>query len=849
MAATPKTTSSFGAAKAMRWAMRCGLAVIALIVIALILPFLIDLNHFKPQIQAVVQDKVNAHLDFESARLQIIPGLGVKLKKVSVENNDPDFNGTKLFYVDEVFFAVELMPLLRKTFSGQVLIAGPEIIFARKGLKNNAAALAKPAKADTTAAPSPAAEAPTDPAKQAEMMKMVKDSVVIESFEITNASLIVKDLLADGSKQPVKITDLNLKISNIGLDRDIKTELSTITAVQQGNIKVTGPIKISVNNRVKMDGAGFQEAIFDGKVDLDQLDINAMDAFLKPKGTALNIAFKGNVTPKTATFDDLKFNLHNLVMTSRVQVKDMTSLLTDAIFTLKNDDLSQLGTLLPQHKNLLMKGTMALDASINGPLSDFKTVKSVLNFNTKLANSDLSLALKVDSLEPYRINLAVQSNRIDAGALLKPFMPAKKDGAADGGSGSQAVGSGSVAEAAEKEFELSPEIKKMLTGANIAAKVTMGEFLYDKIQLNTFVLDTQLNGLKAELKELSLNGFGGNVRTAGVVDLGPTPITFANKFAINQVRAEEFIAFVKPEHKDLLKGALTITLDADGKGTTRTSLSKTLNGKGTFQLQNGELHTPSVAQAMQEEFDKFVGGLSIVSAGGKAFDDVQKILDNPLLKSLPLGKGQGFDVAKYKAQYQGITKVNIADKASINRDIKDIKGVLEIKDGRIYIESKDELGSGTFAMKTSVGIDSTLGGGGVFTANDALKSKMKSQSPYATLLFDDKNNLALNLTLSGLVNDPKVGVDTAAIRERFMRNAQALVEKEVKKGAEDYVNKLLGGQKDALAAEAKKKLAEAQAKAKAEIDTQKKTGEAKAKAEVKKGLEKQKGKLKLPFGK
>lgn len=853
----PEATKPSRTKKSFKWMIRIGGTIVLLIVLALILPFLIDLNQFKPQIQQVVSDNANVRLDFASARLQILPGLGVKLKKVSIENTDPIFNGTKIFAVDEVFFQTDLMPLLKKKFSGEIRIVEPEIVFATKGVKNNAASIAKPAPANAPApTPTPAPqEKPADPAKQAEMMKTIKDSVVIRSFEIRKAALTMRNLSAPENKTPIRITDLNLKITNIGLDRDITTELSTMTAVSEAGAQVKGPFRIGVLTRVKMDGAAFGLATFEGKVDLDQIDINFRNAFLKPKGTALNLMFKGQATPNSAVVEDMRLNLHNLSLTSKVNVRDLKSLLTEASFALQNDDLSQLGILLPQHKNLLTRGSIKLDATVNGPLADFKAVKTNLNFATALSNSDLRLALKVDSLEPYRIDLGVTSNRIDAGALLKPFMPPKTEGeeapktadASKPTDASKTPAKDAPPAPPAKDFELSPELKAMLAGADISARVNMGEFLYDKIQLTKFVLDAHLEGVKAQLKELSLNGFGGNVRTSGLVDLGPSPITFANKFAINQVRAEEFVAFIKPEHKDVLKGKLTINLDADGKGTTMPTLNKTLNGKGSFQLQDGELHTPSIAQQMQGEFDKFVGGLSIVGAGGKAFDDAQKILDNPLLKKIPQAQ-QGFDVNRYKAQYASITKINIADKASINRNIKDMKGDIEIKAGRIYIQTNDTIGTGTFVMNSSIGIDSTLGGGGTFTANDSLKNKMKGQSPYASLLFDDKGNLNLGLKLSGNVADPKVAVDVAPIRERFMKNAQSLVEKEVRKGAEDYLNKLLKGQKDALLGDAKKKLQEAQAKAQAEAAAKRKEAEDKGKNEAKKELEKQKSKLKLPFG-
>ena len=162
-----------------KWILGTGVTLTLLLGLALILPFLIDFSHFKPQIQAVVSGAVNAKVDFTSARLQVLPGLGVKIKGVTVENTDPVFNGTKLFAVDEVFFQTELMPLFQKQFRGEILIAKPEIVMARKGLQNNLGALAKPS--DGTQAETPPAEekAPADPKAQEDLMKLIKESVVI----------------------------------------------------------------------------------------------------------------------------------------------------------------------------------------------------------------------------------------------------------------------------------------------------------------------------------------------------------------------------------------------------------------------------------------------------------------------------------------------------------------------------------------------------------------------------------------------------------------------------------------------------------------------------------------------
>lgn len=123
--------------KLLKWVGGAVALLLALVAVALVLPFLVDLNKFKPQIQAAVSQQTNAQVDFESARLTILTGLGVKLSKVSVVNTDPTFKGTKLFSVDDVVFYTELGPLLKKRFVGTVVIDKPEIVFATHGLKSN----------------------------------------------------------------------------------------------------------------------------------------------------------------------------------------------------------------------------------------------------------------------------------------------------------------------------------------------------------------------------------------------------------------------------------------------------------------------------------------------------------------------------------------------------------------------------------------------------------------------------------------------------------------------------------------------------------------------------------------
>ena len=862
--------------------------LVVLIITAIVLPFVIDLNKFKPQIQNAVSDKVNAKVEFESARLTILTGLGVKLKKVSIENTDSEFSGTRLFYVDDLYFHVELWPLLKKKVIGYIEINRPEILVARRGLKNNIAVLPKPAAEGSgsngsssgganTAPPSQKAppKTPADEPKTAEQIQKQKDTiedlkknVVLKTLEIKNASVTIKDFQTTGAVEPLKISDLNILVNNIGVDRDIHVSITTETAVNEPGVRVSGPIEVLLTTQVNLEGTQFKKATFKGKFDLDKLNINARDAFVKSSSIPLNLSFDGSATPNTVEIDKANLRLHSVDVDAKVSVSDLKTLQTLAQVGVNSKDLQKLGDLLPQHKNLLLNASLDLNASVSGPLSKPMSVKSKLDLKTILSGSDLALNWQSERMEPIVANVLVKSQRLDVGALVKPFLPPpgekdasvqSKDAPAPGkaqspgaapNSNSQAgtaqvpnaANSGNATGSAAKEFELTPEQKKLLENSNITIKANMGEILYDKVKIENLVLDGALQGLSANLRQFSLNIFGGNMNADGMVNLSSAPLPFRTHVSLNKIRAEQLVAFIKPEQKQVLEGGVSLDLKLDGRGTTLPTLSKTLNGMGRFVFADGELHTQSVAKLAQQKFDGFVGGLSIVAAADTVFANAQKILDNPLVKQM--GAAKGFDLAKYKQQYDTVRNVKISDKAADDRTLKNVNGTLEIKQGRIYITSQKSGSDGSIALNSSVGLDLTLGGDAVFTASETTKQKMLAQSKYANLLFEDGNALSLRMLLGGTVSEPAVNIDFAPIEARFKKNAQALVDKEIRKQTDD----LLKGKMDAALEQLKNKQKELEAKSQEELKKLENDTKTKAKAEADKFLKKNKDKLKGIFG-
>ena len=797
-----------------------------LLLILLILPFLIDFSNFKPQIQSVVSQVVNAKVDFESARLQILPSVGIKVKGVVIENNDDVFKGTKLFAVDSLIIEAKLLPLFSGKVLGNVRILAPEFTMVKKGIKNNITSLIKLPVANGTPEPAKQPETKDDTAKMAETMKKVQANLLIEGIYIDGANITIRDVDQKESKEPVRVQDMNVAITNIGLDRDILIRANTNVDINEAGAKVKGLIIVDKTIHVNMGGSGLEQVTFKGKLSYDDLNINYRNAFVKNAGIPMNLTFNGSFRPGDLKLDDLAFNLHNLKLEAKAHIVNFADPNLKATIKVENENLASLGDLLPKHKDMLLNGQMHLNAIANGRMSDLGTLQAHIDFDTKLAGTDVDLKLETTGILPFKGRLDVNSQRIDLDSLLGPFLKKSTD-APTTNEGTQDVAKDTQKQAPEaplKDFTLTDDQKKIILGTDAEIHFGLKEIIYSTLKLTNFKVALDQKNFIGTLKQFNIDGFGGKIAASGRVDLEPNPIPFEGTFKLTEIHPEQVMLVLKPEHKDLLVGRMNVDLSARGKGTTIPTLNKTLNGQGTFRFLDGELHTKSIAATMGDELDKFMTSLSISGAGQSIFDAAEKLLNSPIAKMA--GKNPP-DLSTLKKQYQNFGKVKFTDKTTASRSLKDVGGHIEIRDGKIYILSAISDNLGLMEFKSYIDLEMKLGGTSVFTASETTKTKLLSQSQYAGLIFDDKNNLIVPMTLGGTVTDPKVTLGSEEMKATFSKKAQALVEKEVKKAAEEYIKRLLG--ENGKNSSPNKKLEDAKAKAKEAVnnsENQKKAKEA-----------------------
>jgi uncharacterized protein involved in outer membrane biogenesis len=107
-----------------------GIALVVIVAVLLVLPFVINLDKYIPRITGAASNAIGRKVSIEHLRLTILSGLGVELKDVTVQEKVP--TKTPFVHVEDVDVGVELLPLLKKEISiSKVILTKPEINIIR----------------------------------------------------------------------------------------------------------------------------------------------------------------------------------------------------------------------------------------------------------------------------------------------------------------------------------------------------------------------------------------------------------------------------------------------------------------------------------------------------------------------------------------------------------------------------------------------------------------------------------------------------------------------------------------------------------------------------------------------
>jgi AsmA protein len=465
-----------------------GIVVVLLIVIAIALPFLVDVNAFRPKIESTLSSALGRPVKVGNLSLSILSG-SVAADELSIAD-DPKFSQSPFIQAKSLKVGVELMPLI---FSKQLnvthlVIDQPQMILLRNqaGVWNfsslggaNEAAKNQPA---TASAPKPPAAESSSPG-----------TLTVAKLELTDGKVSVGTIPA--KRQPVAYDKVQLTMRDFSFSSVFPVTASA-GLPGGGSLKVEGtagpinatdasltPLKAKLTIK-KLDLS--QSALVDpqlgvsGSADFDgSLDSNGQIAKANGtlKATSLKVVPKGSPSgvPIQVVFadeHDLKQQSGKLTqgdisigkalakLTGTYDMKGETTSVRTRLNgqALPVDDLQAalpaVGVVLPSGSRL-KGGTLALDLESAGPLDRLITTGTVKLSNAQLSGFNLGSKLSAISALSGKqtgndtgiqnlssdVRVAPEGTRLDKISLIVPSV-------------GQLSGAGTISPSSELDFKM-----------------------------------------------------------------------------------------------------------------------------------------------------------------------------------------------------------------------------------------------------------------------------------------------------------------------------------------------------------------------------------------------------------
>jgi AsmA protein len=208
-----------------------GIIVVVLLVIIIALPFVINVNRFKPKLETDLSTALGRKVQIGNIGLSILSG------SVDVDNvviaDDPAFSNSPFLQAKELQAGVALMPLI---FSGKLEVSSftvtePQVSILRSPSgKWNFSSLGA---AGSSASPAK----PSAPASGGSSSSSVATAFSVEELKLTNGTMVVGTVGRGGKTQTYQ--DVNLEASDLSYTSQFPFKFSAKTP-GDGSVKVEG---------------------------------------------------------------------------------------------------------------------------------------------------------------------------------------------------------------------------------------------------------------------------------------------------------------------------------------------------------------------------------------------------------------------------------------------------------------------------------------------------------------------------------------------------------------------------------------------------------------------------------
>ena len=672
-----------------------GVVILLLLILIIALPFLIDLNKYQDRYRPLIEEALNRKVELQDIRLTIWPRIGARIGGFVVQD-DPAFRTGPFASLASLDVGVKLLPLLKGRVDVEEITLRDPVILVLKNSQGQLNISTIGAKPTAPAAPSKP-EAPGQPAGSPLQALAL---FAVDRVSIDGGKLTYRD---ESTPKPTEYTVTQLEF--------------LLTSVHLGDSPTVhlGATVLPYNLPVRLNGS-FGPLV-------ETLDVKSFTFNLGLGKVALGLkgrAVGGNLD---ATINALQIDTADLPvalpLTKPVQVKDL-HLTIHAPYPMSPEtppasqvDLTDLGlTLVMGGSAINVKGTAtkglanvtAASASINSsdlpvavPLAKPVEVKDLhLNVRAKYPPKEGTAPLELAEVPNLGLTVALGSSRVEV--------------------------KGSVLGGLAKVTATS----KLVNTADLPIVLPLKK----PVEIKDLQAAAELKGQEARLTNLTLQLFGGFLRTQGTLGLGtPTP-PFTGTVSLQGLQVGPALQAVGTDQVSV-SGTANAELSLSGRGFSHPDLVKALAGTGRMSVREGKIE-----------------GINLLQQAAMLLKVVGVSLDNV--------KATAF--------------------STIESDLVIKQGQIGLQ--RVLIDSHDfqATGGGTIGLDQSLDMKLNL------NLSQALSQKIAAGSPIAKVAMTN-GRLSLPLVITGSTQAPSYGLDT----KMFAGKVQEQVKEKVKGAVGDLL--------------------------------------------------------------
>ena len=515
--------------KVIKWFMiAVGFLTVVVIALLLLLPVFMDVQKYKPYIERRVSEAVGRPFTMgEKFKVSLFPWAGLSLSDLHL-GNPPGFDEKDFVSLKSFEIRVKLLPLLFSKFKdiqiNHIVLNEPRIALIKQ--KNGKTTWEW--KEKESAQPK---KNEIKPLKGIPGKEFSLKSLAVGDLSINNGLILWID---HSNKEKKEISDLNLKLAEVSLDRPVNLKFS---ARMDGH-------PVSVNGSIGPLGEkpGREPVPFD-------ISVNALKQ--------LSMHLKGRVDNPA---ENPEFDM--AVDVSPFSLQKL---------------LAETGRSIPaggSEPGVLNK--VALKAHIKGSPQKISVSDGILNID----ESKLEFSVIAKDLSRPDVTFDVQLDGIDLNRYLPPKPSEKSNAKKKSGSSEPTLQKPVSEKPASIKTDYSLLRRLVLNGSMRAGKVKINKAVAQDIHVKV----SGKNGV-FHINPLTMKLYNGDMSGNVTLNVKKDTLQSNIKLRLNNIECEPLIKDIL--EKNILKGTVKAKVSLSMSGEDAENIMKTLNGKGEFSVNNG----------------------------------------------------------------------------------------------------------------------------------------------------------------------------------------------------------------------------------------------------------------------